>query len=109
MNASVVYNKNVALTDLGGGVSRKVLSYDEHMMVVEVTFEEGGVGAVHTHPHAQSTYVTSGRFRFSIAGEDVEVTSGDTITFPPHIDHGTRCLEAGTLVDIFAPMRADFL
>lgn len=109
MNVSVVYNLDVQSTDLGGSVSRKVLSYDERMMVVEVRFAEGSVGAPHTHPHAQSTYVHSGRFRFTIGGEQVEVGVGDAITFEPDVLHSALCLEAGTLVDVFAPMRGDFL
>lgn len=109
MNASVIYEKDVPLKDLGGGVTRRVLAYQAGLMMVEVNFEAGGVGSVHTHPHAQNTYVKSGRFRFTIDGAPVEVGPGDTIAFPPEIPHGTLCLEAGTLIDVFAPMREDFL
>ena len=109
MNQFVVYNKDVALKDLGGGVSRKVLAHNDQLMIVEVHFEKGGIGAVHTHPHLQSTYVQSGRFVFTIDGVENEVAQGDTIAFPSNIPHGTVCLEAGVLVDIFNPMRKDFL
>ena len=109
MKANVVYEKDVALKDLGGGVTRRVLAYSENLMIVEVNFEAGGVGSVHTHPHSQNTYVKCGRFRFTIDGEPVEVGPGDTIAFPPEIPHGTLCLEAGTLIDMFSPMRKDFL
>ncbi|MDD6142133.1 MAG: cupin domain-containing protein [bacterium] len=109
MNASVVYEKDIPLTDLGGGVKRRVLAYNENMMIVEVHFEKDGVGAPHTHPHTQCTYVQSGRFRFTIDGQDAEVAAGDTIAFPPDILHGTLCLEAGVLLDIFTPMRKDFI
>ncbi len=109
MEATIVYNRDVALRQLGGGVSRKVLAYNEGLMIVEVHFETGSTGSAHTHPHLQSTYVKSGRFRFTIDGKDVEVGPGDTIAFPSGILHGTLCLEAGTLIDIFAPMREDFV
>ena len=109
MKANVVFHKDVALKDLGGGVSRRVLAYSDRLMIVEVNFEAGGVGTVHTHPHCQNTYVKSGRFRFTIDGAPVEVGPGDTIAFPPDLPHGTLCLEAGTLLDIFSPMREDFL
>lgn len=109
MEANVIYQKDIPLTDLGGGVSRRVLAYNEQQMIVEVHFEQGGVGSVHTHPHVQSTYVKSGKFRFCIDGKDVEVAAGDTIAFPPDIPHGTLCLEAGVLLDIFTPMRKDFI
>ena len=109
MEAKVVYNQDVAFEEAGCGVKRKVLAYTPDMMMVEVHFEKGGVGTPHTHPHLQSTYVRSGRFRFDIAGEAVVVAEGDTIAFPPEVLHGTLCLEAGILVDVFHPMRSDFL
>ena len=109
MKANVVFHADVDLKDLGGGVSRRVLAYNDQLMIVEVNFEAGGVGSVHTHPHLQSTYVRSGRFRFTIDGEDVEVGPGDTIAFPSNLPHGTLCLEPGTLLDIFTPMREDFV
>lgn len=109
MELKVVKHDEVSFTDLGGGVKRRVLAYNPQQMIVEVVFEEGGVGAPHTHPHVQSTYVKSGAFRFTIDGKDVEVTAGDTIAFPPDILHGTVCLQAGTLLDIFTPMREDFI
>ena len=109
MKANVVFHRDVALNDLGGGVSRRVLAYNEQMMIVEVAFEAGSVGSVHIHPHCQSTYVLSGRFRFTVDGEPVEVGPGDTLAFPPDIAHGTLCLEAGMLLDIFTPMRKDFV
>ncbi len=109
MKANVVFHKDAPLNDLGGGVSRRVLAHTDQLMIVEVNFEAGGVGSVHTHPHFQNTYVKSGRFRFTVDGEPVEVGPGDTLAFPSNIPHGTLCLEAGTLLDIFTPMREDFL
>ena len=109
MKANVVFHGDAALNDLGGGVSRRVLAYTAQLMIVEVNFEAGARGSVHTHPHCQNTYVRSGRFRFEVDGEFVEVGPGDTLAFPPDIPHGTLCLEAGTLLDIFAPMREDFV
>ena len=109
MKANVVFHRDVAALDVGGGASRRVLAYNPRLMMVEVAFEAGGVGSAHTHPHSQNTYVLSGRFRFTVDGEDVEVGPGDTLAFPPNILHGTLCLEAGVLLDVFTPMREDFV
>ena len=49
-------NKTIPLTDLGGGVVRKILSYSENLMAVELQFEKGAVGAKHSHPHEQMGY-----------------------------------------------------
>ena len=108
-DTKVVYNHQVPFTELGGGVSRKILSYNDQMMIVEVHFKQGGIGALHTHPHQQLTYVQSGRFRFTMDGEEFEVSQGDTLQFAPNAVHGTVCLEDGVVLDIFHPMREDFL
>lgn len=109
MEAKIVYGKDVPVQTVGGGMSRKVLAYNDDMMIVEVIFEKGGIGTVHTHPHVQSTYVKCGRFRFTVDGEQVEVGPGDTLAFPSNVPHGLECLEAGVLLDIFTPMRKDFV
>ena len=54
----------------GPGVQRRVLAYSKDAMCVENTFETGGVGAMHCHPHTQITYIVSGRYRFTIGGRD---------------------------------------
>ena len=93
----------------GAGVTRRVLAYNAGLMCVENTFEEGAVGALHSHPHTQITYVVSGVFSFTIAGEERIVRPGDTMLKEDGVIHGCKCLEAGILLDIFTPMREDFV
>ena len=93
----------------GEGVTRRVLAYTDGLMCVENTFEKGAVGALHSHPHTQITYVVSGRFRFTIGDEVREVTAGDTMLKTDGIIHGCEALEPGVLLDIFTPMREDFV
>lgn len=102
-------NGDIKLTDLGSGVSRKVLAYNEDMMSVEVRFEKGAVGAMHTHPHTQISYVLEGKFEATIDGKTEVITKGDTYITPPNAPHGVVCLEEGALLDIFTPMRKDFV
>ena len=104
-----VFNKNIQLEDLGDGVSRKVLAHNDNIMSVEVHFETGAVGAMHSHPHEQLTYVLSGAFEFTIGDEKHIVKAGDTMYKEPNIEHGCVCVEAGTLIDTFTPMRKDFV
>ncbi|WP_269585921.1 cupin domain-containing protein [Roseibium sp. Sym1] len=92
------------------GIRRQVLSETAELMVVAFRFrEEGAEGKLHNHPHVQSTYVESGRFRFSIGGEEFEVGPGDSFVIPSDAVHGCVCLEPGTLIDTFTPRRDDFL
>lgn len=104
-----VFNNDVALNDLGGGVSRKILAYNDEIMTVEVRFEKGAVGAMHKHPHVQISYVLEGKFEANIGGEVKIISKGDTYVTDPNVEHGVTCLEAGTLLDVFTPKRADFL
>ena len=104
-----VKNSDIEKTELGGGVSRKILAYREELMSVEVHFEEGAVGAMHTHPHVQISYVLEGKFEATIDGETKIIEKGDTYVTAPDAPHGVVCLEAGVLLDIFTPMRKDFL
>ena len=104
-----IHNDDITLTNLGGGVARKVLAYDEDLMSVEVHFEKGAVGAMHTHPHTQISYVLEGKFEATIDGELRIISKGDTYITKPNAPHGVTCLEAGTLLDIFTPMRRDFI
>lgn len=91
------------------GVERFVKSYTDEVMVVENHFKKGAVGALHNHPHTQITYVVSGKFEFTIGEEKKIVTSGDTMLKKNGITHGCVCLEEGILLDIFSPMREDFV
>jgi quercetin dioxygenase-like cupin family protein len=108
-NQKWVFYDTIAGKETGPGVVRKVLAYCDAMMCVENRFEAGAVGAVHSHPHTQITYVAEGRFRFTIGDEVKEVTVGDTLCKQDNIPHGCVCLEKGILIDFFNPMREDFV
>lgn len=105
----VVKNSDVAFEILDEKCRRKILAHDGEMMMVEVTFDKGGVGAEHVHPHEQITYVAKGRFEFHIDGEKSIVAQGDSLYMRPNVPHGTVALEDGVLIDIFTPQREDFL
>lgn len=95
--------------DLGNGIKRKMFGYDDKIMLVKVKFEAGAVGTLHEHHHSQVTYVESGVFEMTI-GENVKmITKGDGYYVPPHEIHGIVCKEPGVLIDVFSPLREDFL
>jgi len=91
------------------GVTLQILSESPALMVVAFTFQDGAEGALHNHPHTQSTYVESGRFLFNVGGVETEVGPGDSFIIPSDARHGCRCVEAGKLIDTFTPRRDDFL
>jgi quercetin dioxygenase-like cupin family protein len=101
--------KSFPAVDAGHGVTRRVVADSPALMVVEVAFGAGGIGLPHSHPHLQATFVKSGRFAFTIAGETFEVGPGDAFVIPSGSTHGCRAIEPGVLIDSFAPRRDDFL
>ncbi|MBR2884366.1 MAG: cupin domain-containing protein [Clostridia bacterium] len=108
-NVPFVFYNEREFEELGGGVKRKILAYGDSLMQVEVHFEEGSIGAMHSHPHSQLTYVLSGEFEFTINGEKKIVKQGDTLYKTPNIEHGCVCLKKGILLDTFNPYREDFI
>ena len=91
------------------GNRRRVILHTDELMVVEFAFEKGGVGALHSHPHVQSSYVAEGRFEVTIDGMTATLAAGGSFIVPSNLVHGVKALEAGRLVDTFAPKRTDFL
>lgn len=106
---TLVEDKEVEWIELGGGIKRKVMAYDDQMMVVKVAFEAGGIGALHSHPHTQASYVASGKFDITIDGKTKTLKGGDVYFVPSDLVHGAVCLEDGELIDVFHPLREDFL
>ena len=103
-------NKTIPLTDLGGGVVRKILSYSENLMAVELQFEKGAVGAKHSHPHEQMGYIVEGSLVYQEEGkEDKVLGTGDIYQEAPNVVHGVIALEETKLLDIFNPYREDFV
>ena len=102
--------KTFPVVDADPGVKRQVLSDSPELMVVAFRFGYAGAeGKMHNHPHVQSTYCESGRFRFTVGEEVFEIGAGDSFVIPSKAMHGCVCIEPGTLIDGSTPRRDDFL
>lgn len=102
-------NDDIAWEQVDTGVKRKIMAYDDKLMVVKVAFETGGIGSLHQHFHSQITHVESGIFEVEIDGEKKELKAGDAFYIPTNLVHGAVCKEAGVLIDVFSPMREEFI
>ena len=103
------FDADVKSTNPSEGVERKVLAYSDDAMCVVHHFKKGAIGQVHSHPHTQITYVAGGVFEFEIESEKKIVKTGDAMFKHSNVIHGAICLEEGTLIDLFTPMRQDFV
>lgn len=99
----------VETEDVGGGIMRQIMGYNDELMLVKVQFSEGAIGYTHNHPHSQLAFVESGEFEFTIGEETKVLKAGDCAYVPPDVEHGAVCIKAGVLLDIFSPAREDFL
>ena len=105
-----VLNKEREYQSAGEGAVRKVLAYSKNIMNVELQFEAGAIGAMHCHPHEQIGYVIEGSLIYKEEGQqDVTLMAGDSYLVPPNVRHGIECVTAVKLLDIFTPMREDFI
>ncbi len=103
------YGKDIPVEDLGGGISRQILAYEDSLLLAKVFFEAGSEGYEHAHPHAQITTVLRGKFKTTIDGVETLLEAGDTYYAAPNLLHSMICVEAGEIIDSFSPVREDFL
>src|SRR5436305_15099509 len=91
------------------GVRRRVLEAQGRLMLMEVQFAVGAAGYVHNHIHEQISYCIAGKFEYSLDGRVHVLSAGESIYVPSNARHGAKALEAGTLIDVFTPLREDLL
>jgi unsaturated pyranuronate lyase len=100
---------SIPATRVADGIERQMV-YGERVMVCRLRLDAYVVTPVHSHPHEQITMVERGRVRFTVDGTDRVVSAGDVLHFPSNVPHGATMLdEEVVLVDIFSPIREDFL
>ncbi|WP_316735959.1 cupin domain-containing protein [Pedobacter aquatilis] len=108
-NKTLIADNDIDWEDLGAGVKRKIMAYDDNLMLVKVHFDKGAVGTIHDHPHLQLSYVAKGSFEVTMGNDKKILKQGDVFFAPTMVFHGVVCLEDGLLIDIFNPHREDFL
>jgi quercetin dioxygenase-like cupin family protein len=96
-------------TETSPGNRRAVLSHRPEMMLVAFRFNQGAVGALHSHPHTQVSYVAEGAFDVTIDGVTTTLIAGSSFIVAPNLVHGVVALKDGLLIDTFTPRRDDFL
>ena len=91
------------------GVRRRILQAQGKLMLMEVQFAANAAGYEHNHVHEQISYCIAGRFEYSLDGRVHLLAAGESIYVPSNARHGAKALEAGTLIDVFTPVREDLL
>lgn len=91
------------------GVSMDVLATGEKSMVAKMNYVEGDYATTHSHPNEQSGYVVSGKYHLKIEEVEVELNPGDSYSIPENIPHSFEVIEGGEVIDVFTPIRQDYL
>ncbi len=104
----VVKAADVEPVEMVPGVWRRMLTYGEQVMVVQVTLEEGTVVPAHRHPHEQITYVIEGELSMEVEGRTHVLGAGDSLLFPSDVEHGATALQRTLVLDTFSPPREEY-
>jgi quercetin dioxygenase-like cupin family protein len=99
---------DIAWDRLNPKLDRRLIT-GERLMLAHVYLREGCIVPEHAHENEQMTYVLEGAMRFTVGGEQVDLTAGDVLHLPSGVPHAAEALEDTLSLDVFHPPRADWL
>ena len=91
------------------GVNYKTLSYGSKTSLSEFRLAKGSIVPNHKHPHEQTGYMISGRMTFTIDGKNFNAEPGDSWCIPSNVEHGVEVHEDSIVIEVFSPVREDYL
>ena len=98
-----------ALMPVVSGVQRKTLAVGEHSLMTKFVLEAGSELPSHKHPHEQVGFLVSGRLVLTIGGESCEMEPGDSWAVPGDVEHWAKVIERAEAIEVFYPVRQDYL
>jgi len=87
---------------------RKIVTGDK-AMVAQVFIAKGGVVPEHYHESEQISYIIEGSLEFELEGRTIVVSAGQVLRIPSNVPHRAVALEDTLDLDIFSPIRTDWL
>src|SRR5260370_18287754 len=100
--------ESVPLGVMGDMSARKIVTGDK-AMVAQVFLKKDAVVPEHHHESEQITYILEGALKFEIEGKEVIVRKGEVLSIPSNVPHRAVALEDTVDLDIFSPIRTDWL
>jgi len=102
-------NNTAEYRELIEGVQLQTLVYGEKTLMGRFTLAKGAKIPPHRHPQEQTGLMISGRLLFTVEKEEFEAATGDSWCLPGDSEHSVIALEDSVVVEIFSPVRADYL
>jgi len=93
---------------LNPAFARQVI-HGESMTVARVYLKKGCLVPEHSHPNEQISMLEQGALRFVLAGEELILKAGQVLRIPPHVPHSAEALEDSIAMDLFSPVREDWI
>jgi quercetin dioxygenase-like cupin family protein len=91
------------------GIEQKTLVHGDKTLMVEFRLQKNASLPTHAHPHEQVGYLVKGKIRLKI-GSDIHVVSeGDSWCIPGGLLHGAEIIEDAVAIEVFSPVREDYL
>jgi quercetin dioxygenase-like cupin family protein len=81
----------------------------EKAMVAQLGLAKGCVVPLHHHESEQISMVMKGALKFDVGGGEVVVRAGEVLVIPPNIPHSALAIEDSIAIDVFSPIRQDWL
>jgi len=91
------------------GVAQKTLVYGDKTLMTEFLLESGSLLPIHRHPHEQTGYLVSGRLKMFINENEFIAEPGDCWCIGSNVRHGAQALENSVAVEIFSPVREEYI
>ena len=98
----------IALEKITEMISQKIVA-GEREMLAQIYLKRGALVPMHAHDSEQMTYVLQGALRFLVGGEEVVVREGEVLHIPSQVPHQAEALDDTLELDVFSPVRQDWL
>jgi quercetin dioxygenase-like cupin family protein len=98
----------IALDKVTEMVSQKIVAGAREMLA-QIYLKRGALVPMHAHESEQMTYVLQGTLRFVVSGEEIIVREGEVLHIPAWAPHQAEALDDTFELDIFSPIRHDWL
>jgi len=91
------------------GVDFEVLAIGEKSMVTKMLYKQTDLVPLHRHPNEQNGYVISGKYKLIIDQKEFFLSAGDSYSIPMNVEHSVEIINSGEVIDVFTPLREDYL
>ena len=98
----------IALEKITEMISQKIVA-GEREMLAQIYLKRGALVPMHAHDSEQMTYILQGSLRFHVADEEIIVREGEVLHIPSGTPHQAEALEDTFELDVFSPIRRDWL